>query len=1058
MKKLEEVNQKPQIFILDASAGTGKTYNLALKYISYLFNISKDIPTDSPFKNILAITFTNKAAKEMKERIIEILKRTALLEFKDEKEKRNLFLNIGFSVHNEKKLQEKSLELLELLLRNYNYFQVKTIDSFVNNLVSNCALLLDILPNFKIEKEYYGYFDYCVNALIDKSAEDKKIENVFKNFINNYLIVENRKSWFPKLYLLNISKLFYEYTRIYGKEFKDVNIEKFHKEINQLKCKIVENLELLLSNVNHGVNQNFLNSLKNLLKKIKEQKNFVISDFENKSILKENIPVNKYYTIPKNISNLWRKIRRQISKLAEFEAFNTYDSYIEIFNYIENDFKKLAKTQNVVFLEELNHTLKRLISKEILPEIFLRLSVKIYHYLIDEFQDTSRLQWKNLFPLIYESISSNGTLFIVGDKKQSIYRFRGGESSLFDDITDIYFKEYNYKKEFLKINWRSEKKIVEFNNKIFSKENLSRFCNSYEDLKQIPNLKKDIEKIYSVSQQQYDPKKLGGYVYGELVEISDKGDLEEIIKPKLLDIIDKIKKNKNDFSQVAILLRSSSEVQMITEWLIRENIPVESEKTLDIRENRLVKEIISLLKFLISPNDNLSFCLFILGDIFTKSTGFSKEEMHKFIFFTNHAEIKEPIYKLFAQKYPSIWEKYFTLLLMFKDHLPLYDLIIKIYSLFNVLENFYEYYGFFMLLLELANNQEENGFSMENFIEYFESKTEEVQNFYVKVKKGSSLKVMTIHKAKGLEFDIVILPLLKMEIEVGKQKFTNSRFLIKEDNDFLNIIKFKKNLGEIGSKIKEIYNEELKKLFIDELNIIYVALTRAKERLYFFVPRKERFKNYAVSLFPWENSVICYGKEIIRQDIRSIDKNFSKNILPAKYEDWVEKVIDEESIPNRQQIINKEEIQKGNVIHKILSYILNLYNKDVSSEIENAIEKTKPFFPYINNWHYFKDIVVNFVLASDIKKYFFLSDAEKIYCEKEIVSLDGSTYRVDRLIVKKEEVWVLDYKISFDVDKKIIDDYIGQVKRYKELLSKIYHNKIVKGFLLSVDNFNIINV
>jgi len=1057
MKKLDEINQKPQIFILDASAGTGKTYNLALKYISYLFNVSKDISTDSPFKNILAITFTNKAAKEMKERIIEILKRTALLEFKDEKEKENLFLKIGVPIYNEREIKEKSLELLEFLLKDYNYFQVKTIDSFVNTLVSNCAMLLNILPNFEIEKEYYEYFDYCVNALIDKSSGDEKIKKIFKNFINNYLVVENRKSWFPKLYLLNISRLFYEYTRIYGKEFKDVNIEKFHREINQLKHKIVKNLELLLSKISQGVNQNFLNSLRKFLQKIKEQKNFVISDFENKSILKYEIPVNKYYTVPKDVNNLWKRIRRQISKLAEFEAFNTYDSYIEIFNYIEKDFKKLAKRKNVVFLEELNHILKRLISKEILPEIFLRLSVKIYHYLIDEFQDTSRLQWENLFPLIHESISSKGTLFIVGDKKQSIYRFRGGEASLFDDVTDFYFKEYNYKKEFLQMNWRSEKEIVEFNNKIFSKENLNRFFNLCEDLKQIYGLKEDVEKIYSVSQQEYDINKSDGYVYGELIEISEKEDLEERIKPKLLNIVDKLKDNKKDLSKVAILLRTSDEVQMVTEWLIERNIPVESEKTLDIRENKLIKEIISLLKFLICPIDNLSFCAFISGDVFTKATGIHKEEIQQFIFLTNQVSSNEPIYKSFADKYPPIWNRYFLKLFEFKDFLSTYDLIIKIYSLFNVLENFYEYYGFFMLLLELANTQEEEDCSIENFIEYFESKNAEVQNFYVKIKKGSSLKVMTIHKAKGLEFDVVILPLIRMEIELGKQKFTNSRFLIKEDGEFLNIVKVKKNLGEIENKIKEVYNEEFKKLFIDELNIIYVALTRAKEQLYFFVPKKEKAKNYAVYLFPWENNIICCGKEIFKQDNKVIDKEIV-SISPVKYEDWGEKIVDEEAKSTIQQIINKEEILKGNIIHKVLSYISNLYEKDAVSEIKNAIEKTKPSFPYVNNWHYFEDIVVDFVLSPEIKKYFFISDIEEIYCEKEMISSDGSIYRIDRLVVKNKEVWVVDYKVSFDVDKKIMDEYIEQVNGYKEIVSKIYNNKVIKGFLLSIDKHNVINV
>jgi len=224
-----------------------------------------------------------------------------------------------------------------------------------------------------------------------------------------------------------------------------------------------------------------------------------------------------------------------------------------------------------------------------------------------------------------------------------------------------------------------------------------------------------------------------------------------------------------------------------------------------------------------------------------------------------------------------------------------------------------------------------------------------------------------------------------------------------------------------------------------------------------FKKEKEKTKNYAVHLFPWENKVICFGKEITKEGGKVIGGEI-QNIPPIKYDDWIKKVVDEESVLNRHQIINKDKIVKGDVMHKILSYISNLYGKDVNSEIKNAVEKTKHFFPYINNWQHFEDIIVNFVFASDIEKYFFVSDAEDIYCEKEMISLDGSVYRIDRLIVKNNEVWVVDYKISFDVDEKIMDGYIEQVKKYKELVSKIYPNKIVKGFLLSIDNYNIINV
>ncbi|MCX7911243.1 MAG: UvrD-helicase domain-containing protein, partial [Endomicrobia bacterium] len=246
--------------------------------------------------------------------------------------------------------------------------------------------------------------------------------------------------------------------------------------------------------------------------------------------------------------------------------------------------KKIAKQKNIIFLEELNNLFNKIISYEILPEIYLRLSARIYHYLIDEFQDTNILQWKNLYPLIYESISSQGTLFIVGDKKQSIYRFRGGEPKLFDKIETDYFAHYGCYRDYLTQNYRSKKSIVEFNNIIFSQENLERFCKSLENVENIQDIISEIENVYSNTKQEYvkneSEKETVGYVYGELVDIPKDQEYEDMIKPKLINLINKLISQKYNYSDISILLRTNSEVRTITEWLIQENIPVESEQTL----------------------------------------------------------------------------------------------------------------------------------------------------------------------------------------------------------------------------------------------------------------------------------------------------------------------------------------------------------------------------------------------------------------------------------------------------------------------------------------------
>ncbi|MFN3551156.1 MAG: 3'-5' exonuclease, partial [Endomicrobiia bacterium] len=493
----------------------------------------------------------------------------------------------------------------------------------------------------------------------------------------------------------------------------------------------------------------------------------------------------------------------------------------------------------------------------------------------------------------------------------------------------------------------------------------------------------------------------------------------------------------------------------------QENIPVESEQTLDIRSNKLIKEILSLLKFIINKEDNLSFCSFILGDIFLKKTSIEKEEIQNFIFSYNATNSFLPIYQEFKEKYSLLWEKYFSKILEINSSYPLYDIILKIFSTFDILKNFSNYHGFFMLLLEIVYKiKDKNGGSIEDFVSYFENPQEkEIENFYVKIRKSNSVKVTTIHKSKGLEYNIVILPLLKIDIEVGRQKELTSKFIIKEKNGFAEVVRVKSDF-EIFNEAKNIYDEEFKDLLIDELNAVYVGFTRAKERLYFFVPKKEESdKNIIETLiFVNEEKTLVFGEEEIRSDVgyKDIQQENIKKIEINRYEDWIEKILDEESFPKKQSVVYREEIIKGDVLHKVLSYINNLFNKDIFLELNSAIEKSKNFYPYIYEWGKIRELLYNFISSERIRKFFFIKEAQ-IYCEKEIVFL-GRTYIVDRLIVLEKEVYVIDYKLSFDVSSDILKEYTDQVRQYKKILEDIYKDKEVKGFLVSLDNFEVLEI
>ena len=197
----------PQIHIVEASAGSGKTHCLAKRYVQLLINPALK-PREIPLNTILAITFTNKSAIEMKERILDFLKRIALDKFADGKQKQDILSGLAVE---RPKAQEKAHRIMDELIRNYNFFQVQTIDSFINAILSGCAFKLNLSANFKTEKYYREYLVYSLDKLIDKAAEDDEVKALFCNFLLRYLSIENRTGWFPKQNILDaVSSLFFK--------------------------------------------------------------------------------------------------------------------------------------------------------------------------------------------------------------------------------------------------------------------------------------------------------------------------------------------------------------------------------------------------------------------------------------------------------------------------------------------------------------------------------------------------------------------------------------------------------------------------------------------------------------------------------------------------------------------------------------------------------------------------------------------------------------------------------------------------------------------------------
>ncbi|VAW13057.1 hypothetical protein MNBD_BACTEROID05-1033, partial [hydrothermal vent metagenome] len=495
-EKLKTIVEFPEVRVVEASAGSGKTYALAARYIQLLLNPSLKDDSQS-IRSILALTFTNKSAFEMKARILEFLKSLAFKKMNDV-ELKALLDPIGIT---EEQASQEAFKIMDDLIRHYNFFQVQTIDKFINALLSGCAFKIGLTANFKIRTNVKEYLQYSLDDFIDQATNDAGFRQIFEYFLDNYLYLENRIGWFPKEDLLIlVCDLFYQHNT-YGFDFQESSI--IPDDLLKAKTKILKQMYSLKEILPEGTHKVFRRSLDKFLEK--SRRGFDI-DSVSDYFLREEFPIKKGNDVSDVLEKSWDNIRTDLRQLCETESVSVFNPAIRIFNHVFEGFKELSSKNDVLFLPELNKKAGYLFDAEYVTvqELYYRLASRFRHYLIDEFQDTSTLQWHNLEKMTEEALSTGGSLFYVGDRKQAIYGFRGGEVGLFDSVKNN-FSVFNVKNDFLSKNWRSHRHIVEFNNEVFSISNLKRFLKQKEMFELEKNKKdivifgvEDLEKVSSL--------------------------------------------------------------------------------------------------------------------------------------------------------------------------------------------------------------------------------------------------------------------------------------------------------------------------------------------------------------------------------------------------------------------------------------------------------------------------------------------------------------------------------------------------------------------------------
>ncbi|WNH08761.1 UvrD-helicase domain-containing protein [Thalassobellus suaedae] len=1011
--------------IYNASAGSGKTFTLVKAYLKILFNTSNLYL----FKNILAITFTNKAVAEMKDRIIDTLK-----EFSDAsilESPNSMFETICEELNIEPiMLHEKSKKLLNTIIHNYAAFDISTIDGFTHRLIRTFAHDLKLPLNFEVELDQDALLNEAVDSLIAKAGTNDALTKVLIDFAIEK--ADDDKSWDVSFDFNKIAKLLVNENDIpFIETLKDKSLDDFKVLKNQLKKEIsilesyivdhAKSILVLIEEVGLEFNDFSGSYLPKHFKKLAEN----IFDINFDAKWQEDIETKTLY--PKRVTNEIASIIEQIQpqigaafnetktsvfRLKFLKSFYKNITPLSVLNAINNELKMLKEEQNKMLISEFNTIISNEIKNQPTPFIYERIGEKFNHYFIDEFQDTSEMQWQNLIPLIGNSLATEtGSTMLVGDAKQAIYRWRGGKAEqfigLFNNDNPFYVEK---SVENLPTNYRSFKEIIHFNNDFFKFISTHVFS------------KKDYETLYENASQN-SSKNESGYVELSFLNIDKEDDRNLIFSEKVLATINCCLENNYLLQDICVLVRKKKEGVAVANYLSQHQIPIVSSETLLISNSIEVNFVNDLLTLLIQPKNN-EIKISALNYL---ASLFNIKDKHEF--FINHINLSiSDLFKSFETF--NIYINNATLL-----QLPLYDLAETIVRDFNLVKTSNAYIQFYLdVVLDFSQKK---GSDISGFLAYFEKKKESLS--IISPKGQNAVQIMTIHKSKGLEFPVVIFPFADLDIyrelepkewfPLDKEKFNGFQHTL---------LNYNKDFEHYGDAGLNIYTNHKSEQELDNINLLYVSLTRAAEQLYIISKNDDALKNdakakkysglfinYLQHINVWNDSQLIYSfgnpKRIFQNTITSKEASIQQEFISTSKEEHNIKVVTKSGFlwDTKQE----EAIEKGNLIHNIMAQINTKDNIDsvIADSINASIINTEQATTL-------KNTVIQIVNHPLLKNYY--TSNYTIYNERDIITKEGMILRPDRVVINsKNEAVIIDYKTGSE-DKK----HKQQLQLYKDVL------------------------
>lgn len=1036
-----------------ASAGSGKTYTLVKEFLSIC--LSSDNVQN--FKDILAVTFTNKAANEMKYKILKNLDEIITKSREESSMKNDLLINR--IAPNETVLLERAKRLYDEILHNYSDFSVSTIDSFVQQISRSFAKELNLPNQYRVLIDDDDFLDEIMKRI------DAKIEN--NNFLNKILTqfiryrLEGDGSWRIESLIVDfIKKLLKEnaYKKTDPSELKHIDEAKYEEIENYLSEKIQSLHQIITDNIDRYEaipdKSSHLKVVTSLIDKLKKDIYTDTSKLLNdtvKGILSGDKKWYKGKQEPDSDINIVKLLNEIIDshKLLTVTKKIEKNMYLyvlrETFTDVMNEY---IDETNKVHISEFNKRISDIIDDYSTPFIYERLGSRYKHFFIDEFQDTSLLQWFNFMPLVYNSLSENRKNILVGDAKQAIYRFRNGEVEQIIKLPHIYKSPENldselpskFKDEFfedyLKTNYRTKKNIVEFNNSFFAK------AKEY--------IHEDYKIVYDKLEQNvkqgdtYD-----GYVGVRIFKTDEfrNKDTQRVdntlyksaVKDYILNDIRNLSEKGFSFSDIVILVRNNSDGSDIAEYLSSNKIPVISSDSILLKSSDKVQLIISSLKYLMNPNDDV--CKLTLAYY--------------------RALCKTDVKDIFELE--ALWNEFDSIKYEDLDNtgFSLYDLCLNIINMYGLSLAHDVFLQYFMSLVYDWQNTENAGINA--FIDYWYRKSD---SLFVKLSANiDAVQIMTVHKSKGLEFKVVMYPYAYTKLP--EKLHTNDNWIFKSEIDSNVIIgddlkKIIKNIPYIDAFVMPVnsslaetdlqtyYDDELKKAAFDDLNVMYVAMTRPKDVLYIYTRDYKSKDGYNIFTdyfgigedsedsdnYFYEIGEIEYEEE--KSDNDNIEELTGTDEKKSMIK-WTD-VLDVDKDISYDFDSNHSDAQEwGNLVHEIFSkiYAADDAEKVLKMYVRNCYidEETSDMLLAC-----FKDIVSNEYVGRAYSKDAVVKNEMSIMTER------GEILRPDRFSELPEKIILIDYKTGSESKK-----HYEQLKSYINEIKNMGVEKNIEAFLIYID-------